>query len=144
MSFELAWVEFGSADYLGAVELRRQVLRLPLDLDFTAEELADDAQQLHLVCKLEGELVGCLVLRPHGDELIQMRQVAVAPGWQGSGFGREMVIEAEREAKRRGFSQMMLHARQHVAEFYSRLGYELEGPPFEEVGMPHVKMVKRL
>ncbi len=144
MSFELAWVEFGSADYLAAVELRRQVLRLPLELDFTAEELEADASQFHLLCKLEGELVGCLVLRPHGDELIQMRQVAVTPSWQGSGFGREMVIEAEREAKRLGFSRMMLHARQHVADFYSRLGYEIDGPPFEEVGIPHVKMVKRL
>jgi len=39
---------------------------------------------------------------------------------------------------------MVLHAREAAIPFYLRLGYELEGEPFTEVGIPHRRMVKLL
>ena len=37
---------------------------------------------------------------------------------------------------------MSLHARENVHKFYFKLGYRIEGDLFEEVGIPHYKMVK--
>ncbi len=143
MSFQLKWVPHGSDEYGGAVQLRREILRLPLGLDFTDEELAAEWDQHHLVALLKGEVVACLALA-HLEAAFKMRQVAVATEWQGLGFGRELVVESERFARDRGVERMVLHARAHVVAFYERLGYQVQGEEFMEVGIPHWSMHKSL
>ncbi len=133
----------GSQDYGLELDLRRRVLRWPLGLDFTAEQIAEEAEDIHLGC-FEGDfLVATLVLTPHRDE-IKMRQVAVEPDFQGRGIGRQLVLFSERIARERGFARMVLHARDNAVPFYLRLGYELEGEEFEEVTIPHRAMGKAL
>jgi predicted GNAT family N-acyltransferase len=39
---------------------------------------------------------------------------------------------------------MVLHARETAVPFYLKLGYEVVGGQFEEVGIPHFKMEKKL
>lgn len=141
---ELRWVSHGSGDQAALVELRREVLRRPLGLDYTSEQLADEADELHLGGWLGERLAGCLVLKDRGNGLVQMRQVAVAPELRGSGVGRELVAEAEAEARRRGFERMTLHARESAVAFYERLGYKIEGEPFYEIGLPHRLMYKAM
>lgn len=140
----LAWVPHESADYLEAVELRRRVLRFPLGLDFTPEQLAAEDGSHHLVCRQEERLAGSLMLTPRERGEIQMRQVAVDPERQGGGLGRALVQEAELYAAGLGYARMVLHARQSAVPFYERLGYACEGEPFTEVGIPHRHMAKEL
>lgn len=141
MTVELA--PFDSALYRQAVELRRRVLRLPLGLDFTPEDLAPDREQFHFVATDGGQVVGCLVMVPHGNET-KMRQVAVEPDLQGRGIGKAMVAHTEVWAAQEGYESIVLHAREGAVPFYLGLGYELEGEPFEEVTIPHRRMRKRL
>ena len=140
----LRWVPHDSPDYLSLVELRRAVLRRPLGLDFTAEQLAAEKPQLHLGAWDGARAVGCLALRLSGEGEARMRQVAVAADAQGRGLGRLLVVESEAEARRRGASRMTLHARQTAVAFYERLGYAVDGEPFAEVGLPHRIMSKEL
>ena len=143
MSYQLKWVPHGSDEYGRAVQLRREVLRLPLGLDFTEEELAAEWDQHHLVALLTGDVVACLALTQL-EAALKMRQVAVATDWQGLGFGRELIVESERFARDRGVEQMVLHARAHVVAFYEKLGYQVQGEEFVEVGIPHWFMHKSL
>lgn len=135
---------FGSPLHAAAVELRRRELRLPLRLDFTAEELAEEEDDLHIVGEEEGALVACLVLTPAGVDTVKLRQMAVEPSRRGRGFGSKLVAFAEREAAALGAERIVLHAREHAVEFYERLGYAIEGEPFVEVTIPHRRMSKRL
>jgi ribosomal protein S18 acetylase RimI-like enzyme len=138
---KLAWVAHNSAEYLLAVELRRCVLRAPLGLDFSEEDLAAEADQLHLVAFGEGKTLGCLILVP--IELgFKMRQVAVDPEFQRRGIGEQLVRESERIAKEMGAAKMELNARLTAVDFYKRLGYTVVGEEFIEVGIPHLKMLK--
>ncbi len=139
---DLRWITFQSPQYFEVVALRRRVLRLPLGLDFTPEQLASEGKDLHLAATEAGALVGCLMLSDHGDGVVQMRQVCVEPSRQGTGVGALLVQESEAEARRRGFSRVMLHARDTAVGFYLRLGYKEVGPPFEEVSIPHQEMEK--
>lgn len=141
---ELRWIPFGSPEYLEVVELRRRVLRIPLGLDFTPEQLAGEGKDLHLAAYEGSALVGCLMLSDHGDGVVQMRQVCVAPDRQGTGVGAALVRESEAEARRRGYIRMMLHARDIAVGFYERLGYGRVGEPFVEVGIPHQEMGKSM
>jgi predicted GNAT family N-acyltransferase len=40
--------------------------------------------------------------------------------------------------------EVLLHAQAYLQDFYENLGFEPIGPVFEEAGIPHVKMKKRL
>jgi len=141
---ELRQVCPGSDEYAAELQLRREVLRWPLGLDFTEEDLANEADDIHLVAIYEREIVACLVLTRVSDEAIKMRQVAVTPSMQGSGIGRLVVRESERVAAGRGYSRMELHARETAVPFYLSMKYEVEGEPFVEVSIPHRAMVKTL
>jgi predicted GNAT family N-acyltransferase len=136
-------VEHGSEAYWQAVELRREVLRRPLGLDFSDQQLSAEAGDSHLVALQDGLVVGCLVLTPRGSE-VQMRQVAVRPDLQGQGIGRLLVEESEIVARRGGFASMVLHARDTAIPFYQRLGYTTVSDVYEEVGIPHRTMAKDL
>ena len=142
-TLDLRWVAHASPDYAALVELRRAVLRRPLGLDFTAEQLAAEASQFHLGAWDGRTPLGCLALRVNNGEA-RMRQVAVAPDVQRRGVGRLLAAECEAEARRRGAALMTLHARQTALAFYERLGYAAEGALFLEVGLPHRKMTKAL
>ena len=141
---EVRAAEFGSPEQLAAIELRRRVLRRPLGLDFTAEQLAAEVSEFHLVALLDSAVVGCLVLTPLDGGEIKMRQVAVEPALQGQGIGTEMVAFSESFVRSRGFSRMVLNARDTAVAFYLGLGYEIVGEPFVEVTIPHRRMKKAL
>ncbi len=137
-------VEHQSAGYRECVALRLAVLRTPLGLSFTDDELTREVSSIHLACHEDGRLVGCLVLVPLADGLIKMRQVAVSPEAQGLGIGRSLVESSEELARSRGFTRMTLHARTTAVPFYLRLGYDKVGEEFEEVTVPHWEMQKSL
>ena len=140
----LSQVLHGSAAYRASVLLRNEVLRRPLGLELTEEELERERSNYHLVCEENGELIGCLVLVPQSDNEIKMRQVAVSPHARGQGIGRALTEFAEEFSRQRGFTRMTLHARSTAVPFYEKLGYERTGDEFEEVTIPHCSMHKSL
>lgn len=143
MSLLLAHAAHGSGLYREAVELRRRVLRLPLGLDFTPEELLAEADDHCLVALYEGGLAGTLSLVEKLPD-VKMRQVAVEQGLQGKGIGRRLVAFSEEFARSLGAQRMVLHARETAVPFYLALGYARVGDRFEEVGIPHFRMEKEL
>ncbi len=137
-------VEHGSPAYRATVDLRDSVLRKPLGLHFSADELEAEKDSLHIVCYRGDRLVGCLVLRPLAGGDVRMRQVAVVPELQGQGIGTALIEYAEALARKIGFRRMVLHARDTAVSFYEKLGYCRFGNEFEEVTIPHWAMEKRL
>jgi ribosomal protein S18 acetylase RimI-like enzyme len=144
MTIEIREVAFGSDEYRLACALRDVVLRRPLGLELSAEDVAGEARQLHLLAFDEVGLVGCLLLVPGESSEIKMRQVAIAVRAQRRGVGSALVARAEAVGRERGFGVMVLHARRAAVPFYERLGYRVEGPEFVEVTIPHSKMKKWL
>lgn len=133
-----------SQQYRETVALRYRILREPLGLSFTDEQLAAEAPDIHVAAFQNGVIVGCLILTPFDDHEIQMRQVAVDTARQGRGVGSGLVAFSEMVAKRQGYRTMRLHARETAVPFYLKLGYTVVGEPFEEVTLPHREMVKPL
>ena len=135
----------GSQAYEEAVRLREAVLRRPLGLSFTPQELADEAASHHIVA-VEGDddraCVACLVLLPVDAEVVRMRQVAVRPDRQRQGIGSALIGFAEQSARARRYREIVAHVREPAIPFYARLGYERRGSRFVEVTLPHVLMRK--
>ncbi len=139
----IALVRHNSPTYWATVALRDEILRKPLGLVFTPEELAAERDSHHVACHRAERLVGCLVLRPDGDD-IRMRQVVVAADCQRQGIGTALVEFSESFVRNLGFKRMTLHARDIAVPFYERLGYSKIGERFEEVTIPHWAMAKSL
>jgi predicted GNAT family N-acyltransferase len=78
------------------------------------------------------------------DVVVKMRQVAVDPHTQGTGVGRILVEASEAKARELGYAEIELNARETAVPFYLKLGYEVVGETFGEVGLPHKKMRKSL
>jgi GNAT superfamily N-acetyltransferase len=141
---EIRQIAHGSPEYWATVELRDAVLRQPLGLRFTPEQLQAESGSHHFACYRDDRLAACLVLRPRDDGDIQMRQVAVAPDLQRQGIGKNLVEYAETWARSAGYRRMVLHAREMAVPFYEALGYRKHGEPFPEVTLPHWAIDKRL
>ena len=144
MALHCSRIDYGSTEYAATITLRDRVLRKPLGLEYSQADLTAEHDQIHLVCMCEEKLVGCLILLPVDKAEIRMRQVAVDPAEQGKGVGRTLVLYAEELAKSRGFTKMVLHARDAAVPFYEKLGYARVGEPFEEVTIMHWEMQKLL
>lgn len=142
--YQIALVAHGTPEYDALVALRHDVLRRPLGLAFTPEQIAAEDGSYHLGCYSEETLVGCLVLLPLPGGRVQMRQVAVPEEWRGRGAGRLLVGRTEELARGLGFGAMVLHARESAVGFYETLGYQKQGACFSEVGLPHWEMTKAL
>jgi predicted GNAT family N-acyltransferase len=128
----------GSHLYAQALRLRETILRTPLGLTVTREELADDAMRQHFCAVSFGAVVGTVSLRPLDETTLHLKQMAVAETRRQERVGALLLAHAG------GFRLMVLHARIGAEGFYLRLGYGQEGEAFDENTIPHVRMTKRL
>lgn len=144
MNLEIHEIQFGSPDYQREVALRQLVLRDPLGLRFSAEDLAKENSDVHFAAFSDGKLVGCLLLSPVSPTALKMRQVAVDPGSQGLGIGRRLVEACEAFSRAKGVNEIVLNAREGAVAFYLGLGYMVIDGPFTEVTVPHMRMRKVL
>lgn len=136
--------EFASPEYDEAVALRTEVLRKPLNMEFSPDQLAREYADFHFGLWDNEGLNATLTLTDLGEDIIKMRQVAVSFQKQGQGMGGNLVKFCEIWAANKGYARMVLHARETAVKFYLNLGYNTVGDQFEEVGIPHLKMEKRL
>jgi predicted N-acetyltransferase YhbS len=135
---------FGSHLYRQALALREAILRVPLGLTHTEDELSDDAMRQHFCAVALGAVVGTVSLRPLDEATLQLKQMAVAEMRQREGVGMRLLRHAEAWAEEGGYRLMVIHARAGAEGFYARFDYAAEGDPFEETTLPHVRMTKRL
>jgi predicted GNAT family N-acyltransferase len=140
----LVKVAYGSELYDGCVALREEVLRAPLGLALSADELADDAVREHFCAVADGNVVGSVSLKPLGLQGLQLRQMAVSEARRGMRIGARLLEIAEVWARDQGFFLIVLNARMGAEGFYAKFGYRSEGEPFEENTIPHIRMTKRL
>jgi hypothetical protein len=142
-------MEFVEIDWNGdlyslEIELRERLLRAPLGLTFSSEELESESAELHFALVDDGEVRACAVIVPISSEHAKLRQMAVHENHQRHGLGSNLIRQIEAALRQRGFQQIQLHARAEAVPFYRRLGYQTAGDQFMEVGIVHWKMHRQL
>jgi predicted GNAT family N-acyltransferase len=140
-------ITYGSPTYAEAVALRDLVLRLPLDLEFTESQIGNEYGVYHIgAFTSDGTLIGILIGQPieGNKDVIKIRQVAVEPSLHSRGVGTQLMQYAESFFQQAGYSSCTLNSRVVSSNFYKRCNYKVEGEEFLEVGIPHLKMTKKL
>ncbi|HMW26318.1 MAG TPA: GNAT family N-acetyltransferase [Ferruginibacter sp.] len=126
------------------VKLRMDILRQPLGLSFTDEELAREKEDILIGAFDDDDLLACCLLTRSDNNSVRLRQMAVQNNLQGKGIGASMMNFAETVARAKGFKKMVMHARKTALGFYEKLGYSVVGDEFTEVTIPHFVMEKSL
>ncbi|KLU06610.1 putative acetyltransferase [Rhodopirellula islandica] len=140
---EFLEIEWCTPLYQEALDLRHCVLREPLGLKLTAEELDGEYAELHFGLRNGSEKLAAVVsAKPLTSSSVKLRQMAVAPDRQGEGIGAKLLAEVEASLEQRGYTQFQLHARETAIGFYEKVGYTAIGETFTEISLPHRKMVK--
>ena len=140
----LKQIDHGSSDYDQMIQLRYAILRQPLGLSFTQEELDNEKNNIHIASYDDDEMLGCCMLTPVASDTIQLRQMAVPDKLQGKGIGASIMSFAETLARDKGYKKMIMHARDTAIGFYEKFGFKQKGAVFYEVNLPHHVMEKKL
>jgi predicted GNAT family N-acyltransferase len=140
----LKQIDHGSKEYQQIIQLRFSVMREPLGLGFTKEELDKEKSNIHIGAFEEDELLGCCMLTKVDNDTLQLRQMAVKNNLQRKGIGASILSFAENISRDRGVKKIIMHARDTAVGFYEKFGYKVTGEPFTEISLPHRIMEKHL
>ena len=140
----LKQIDHGSNEYVQMVNLRDNVLRRPLGLTFSEEELEKEKNDVLIACIDEEDIIGCCILVKIDEQTVRLRQMAVPDNLHGRGIGASIINFAENIARDKGFKIMTMHARDTAIGFYEKFGYQITGNQFKEVNLPHHVMEKSL
>jgi predicted GNAT family N-acyltransferase len=136
-------IEFESDLMREAFSLRYEVFvdeqGVPRELE--VDEL--DPCATHLVAICDDQVIGTLRVLEHGGAA-KIGRVAVRAAARRNGIGARLMQHAAAIAAERGFAEIIVHAQITVAGFYRRLGYVEEGDQFEDAGIPHIAMRKKI
>ena len=106
---------------------------------------AADAEAVHaVVYNRLGQPVATGRLLPSDHGTAKVGRMAVHRVLRGTGVGRQVLMALMEVALERGDRAVRLSAQRTAEGFYARMGFQAVGAPYDEVGIPHVLMEKRL
>lgn len=140
----LKQIDHGTMEYEKMVALRNQILRQPLGLSFSKEELEREKEDLLIAAFDDDDMLGCCILSEIDNSTLRLRQMAVQNNLQGKGIGASIMSFAENLSRDKGYKCLMMHARNTAIGFYEKFGYKCLDTEFIEVGVPHHVMKKML
>lgn len=94
-----------------------------------------------------GELLAYLRVLPPGlvYEEVAMGRIVTAAKMRGSGLGRALVAEGLRRVKETfGEVPIRISAQQYLKKFYEEFGFRQASEPYDEDGIPHIQMIKKV
>ena len=124
-------------DIRKTVFVEEQAVPLELEMD------EYDETATHFLLR-EGNmpLATARLLDKHGRAKIG--RVAVLQEARGRGLGLLLMRAVLDEARRQGFTESVLDSQTYAIPFYERLGFVAEGAEFDDAGIPHYLMRRRL
>lgn len=97
----------------------------------------------HFLIRENGADIGALRCR-YVDGAAVIQRFCVLKEHRGRGCARGALEAVEAYCKARGIRRVELDSKFEAAGFYAKCGYAAVSGPFEEAGIPHVKMMKQL
>jgi len=138
-------------DLAQALAIREVVFIEEQAVPETLERDEEDAQAFHVLAFDGKHAVGtgrlvALDDAPAGESgrWGKIGRMAVLASHRKAGVGHLILTRLEDEARARELGGIILNAQVHAHAFYIKHGYETSSAEFEEAGMPHVQMRKKL
>ncbi|OMF76066.1 GNAT family N-acetyltransferase [Paenibacillus glucanolyticus] len=131
-----------------ALDIRKDVFvleqKVPIDLEIDDyDNLESDAH--HVLIKSEGQFAATGRITYYNKDSAKMQRIAVRKPFRSKGIGRVLMMALETQARELKLQFSILDAQVQAEPFYRKLGYEtISDEPFDDAGIPHVRMKKEL
>jgi len=133
------------SDWKAYYALRFNVLREPWNQPLGSEVLADEDQAIHAIAVSGEEVVGVARMHESAVKQGQVRCVAIATAAQGKGIGKAIMAYLEEKAAQKGWTEIVLEARENAVPFYQAIGYAIVAESYLLFGeIQHYRMKKAL
>jgi GNAT superfamily N-acetyltransferase len=97
-----------------------------------------------LAARVDGELAGCVALRPLAGGLCEMKRLYVRPPARGAGVGRALAITVIQAARDEGYQRMHLDTLPQMVEaqpLYESLGFR-DVEPYYDSPVPGTRFLE--
>ncbi|HEY9858949.1 MAG TPA: GNAT family N-acetyltransferase [Candidatus Obscuribacterales bacterium] len=103
-----------------------------------------DPESQHILASVDGQPIGTTRLRYLDEQTVKIERLAVLSEFRGRRVGRRIMEAALEFLTQSKVKAVQLHAQFYVKHLYQKLGFTQVGDVFEEAGILHVKMKKKL
>jgi predicted GNAT family N-acyltransferase len=140
------WSELGK----DAAEIRTQVFVKEQGIPAELEWDETDKVCVHVLVYSEAGSAskavgtGRLIAPVKANEPAKIGRMAVLKEYRRQGIGDDVMQALIEHAFDAGYTTIELSAQAYVQGFYTNHGFEAQGEPYEEVGIPHQKMMLKL
>ncbi len=124
--------------------IRKTVFQIEQKVSLELEFDGQDETAKHLLAYLNNQPVGTLRIRKLDQQTAKIERLAVLKPVRGQGIGTKLTKVALEIMKQQNHQQVIIHAQEYIQELYQKLGFEPIGNTFEEAGITHIKMIKKL
>lgn len=131
-----------------ALDIRKDVFvleqKVPIDLEIDDYDRLD-SDAFHVLIKSEGQYAATGRITYYNKDSAKMQRIAVRKPFRSKGIGRVLMMALETQARELKLQYSVLDAQVQAEAFYRKLGYEtISDEPFDDAGIPHVRMKKEL
>lgn len=135
------WSQLGTSAGAVRTEVFVQEQGIPKELEWDAA----DATAVHaLVSNRLGQPLATGRLLWESAGVGRIGRMAVKKGLRGTGVGRMVLDALVKTSAERGDHEVLLHAQTSAEGFYLRAGFVPRGDVYQEAGIPHIEMFRRL
>ena len=151
MSSEIVWTcsrfdELSTGDLYRILQLRAEIFIVEQDCVY--QDVDDyDQEALHVMGQLsvgdEAQLVCYTRLLPPGTKYdgASIGRVVTKKSARGGGIGKALMLNSLAFCKEHWPNQAItISAQQYLQKFYTELGFETLSEPYDEDGIPHMRM----
>jgi predicted GNAT family N-acyltransferase len=100
-----------------------------------------DPSAAHALAYLNGRCIGTGRLVDLGGGQAQIGRMAVLDQFRGAGTGRQILEKLVQLASSQNMKTIVLHSQVAAIPFYQKIGFEAQGPVYDEAGIPHRNMI---
>jgi predicted GNAT family N-acyltransferase len=127
-----------------AKEIRRMVFQIEQGIDSNLDFDNKDEEAEHIIAYFGKEAVGTVRIRYILKKTAKLERVAVLKAYRKTGIGTKMIDYIIDYLQKKGMEEIMLDAQEQAKKFYEGIGFKKKGQIFEESGIPHIEMWKRI
>lgn len=110
------------------------------ELDFDGQ----DETSVQIIAYFDSQPVGTARIRYLNNQTAKIERLAVLSTARGQGIGKKIMEKAIEVVAQKNIQEVLIHAQEYIKGLHQQLGFEQEGEEFEEAGITHVKMRKKL
>ncbi|MBH8572520.1 GNAT family N-acetyltransferase [Nostocaceae cyanobacterium CENA369] len=133
-----------SEEFAAIKAIRISVFQKEQRVDPALEFDGKDEISDHLIAYLEDKAVGTTRIRYLDNQTAKIERLAVLSVARGQGIGKKITEKALEVISSKNIPEVVVHAQEYIKPLYQKLDFTENGELFEEVGILHVKMRKKL